>query len=376
MIITEVTPVLSGHRVLVKIATDDGLVGWGEGSGFLPHAVLGLVEELRPYLLGEDASRINFLWQEVFRRPFVRGGPITGSAVAAIDLALWDLKGHAMDAPVYQLLGGAARDRVRVYGHVHADTAEEIAAKARVMAERGIQVIRYRGFIDTDKQGVHDHAAGVRQQIEFTEAIRDAVGPDVDLILECHGRYDPAWAVKLIKAVERFEPLFVEDPIRHEHPGGYRQLRAASSVPLATGERGHSKWELRELIENRLVDYLRPDVCWAGGITEMMKIASFAETYLINMVPHNIQGPLGSAATLHASMAIPNLTVMEAALYAGREVVEGDIRPWPTVLDGHALPPAGPGLGVTVDEGALPGPLPPRGGHPRLRALDGSARDW
>lgn len=375
--ITDVEAIQSARRVFVKITTDDGLVGWGEGTGFVPRAVAGMVEELAPYVVGEEASRISLLWQEVFRRPFVRGGPVTGCAVAAIDLALWDIKGKTLGAPVHELLGGLARDRVRLYGHVRGDSPEQLAAAARELADDGVTVIRFRGFHDTDAAGVHDHAEAVRQQVACTEAVRDAVGAGVDLILECHGRYPPEHAVKLAKQVERFDLLFVEDPVRHENPDGLRHVRRHTSVPLATGERCHSKWEFRELIQDRLIDYARPDVCWAGGISEFVKIAALAETYDVDLVPHNTQGPLGSAATIHASLAIPNVAVAEAALFAGPAPADDPaVRPWPVVSEGYALPPTAPGLGVVVDEELLAPPGSPRRGHPVLRAPDGAVRDW
>jgi galactonate dehydratase len=328
--ITEISSIHSGRAVYVRIETDKGLTGYGEATNFAPRAVIGLIEELRPYLLGEDPRRTEHLWQECFRRLFARGGPITGSALAGIDMALWDIKGKELDTPVYELLGGLARTRVRLYGHVTGHTAEEIAANARSLADRGVTAIRYRGFHDTDAKGLHDHQHAVRQQVEYTEAIRNAVGDDVDLILECHGRYDPDHAVQLARQVAEFNPLYIEDPVRHENPQAFRVLRSHTGIPLATGERGHSKWDFRELVVDGLVDYVRPDICWAGGFTELRKIAALAEVYYVNLVPHNTQGPLGSAASLHASLAISNVALMEAP-FAGRDLDTDVVSPWPVV---------------------------------------------
>ncbi len=375
MKISELTCIQSGREVYVKLHADTGLVGYGEATNFAPRAVVGMIEELRPYLIGEDPRRIEQLWQESFRRLFARGGPVTGSAVAGIDMALWDLKGKALGVPVYELLGGLARDRVRLYGHVTGNDAAEIAAQAKQLAGAGITAIRYRGFHDTDAVGVHDHQRAVRQQIEYTEAIRQAVGDDVDLIVECHGRYDPDQAVQLARGVEPFHPLYIEDPIRHENPAALRYVRDHSPVSIATGERAHNKWEFRELVVDGLADYIRPDICWAGGFTEMKKIASLAEVFYVNLVPHNTQGPIGSAASLHASLAIANVALMEAP-FAGRTPRPSVAGPWPQVEDGYALPHTGPGLGIEFDEDALQSAALPRRSHPVLRALDGSVRDW
>lgn len=373
--ITDVACVQSGREVYVKVVADDGLTGYGEATGFAPRATVGMLEELRPYLLGEDPRRIEHHWQEGFRRLFIRGGPITGSALAGIDIALWDLKGKALGVPVYELLGGLARDRVRVYGHVTGVNAEEIAAQAKELADTGVTAIRYRGFHDSDARGLHDHRSAVRQQIKYTEAIRRAVGDDVDLIVECHGRYDPVHAVALARQVAEFNPLYIEDPIRHENVDALRYVRSQSPVAIATGERGHSKWDFRELIVRELADYVRPDICWSGGFTEMRKIAALAEIYYVNVVPHNTQGPIGSAASLHASLAVPNVALMEAP-FAGRSPKASVAQPWPTIEDGYALPPTGPGLGVELDEESLLPPADPARVLPVLRALDGSVRDW
>ncbi|MBO7743529.1 galactonate dehydratase [Paenibacillus sp. MWE-103] len=378
MKITNVIAILSGEGVFVKVETDEDIAGYGEGTSFTPRAVIGMIEELKPYLIGEDATRIEHLWQMCFRTLFARGGPVTGSAIAAIDIALWDIKGKALGVPVYQLLGGLARDKVRVYGPVAGKTAEEIAGKAKKLADRGVTAIRYRAFHDWDALHLHDHKRAVMQQVEYTEAIRAAVGEDVDLILECHGRYDPDYAVMLAKIVEKYRPLYLEDPIRHENPQAYRRLRPFTSIPLATGERSHNKFEFRELVESGLVDYLRPDVCWCGGITEMRKIAAMAETHYINLVPHNNWGPVGTAASMHVSLAFSNVALLELPASASdpKDLNTDVASPYPVVENGYALPLLGPGLGVEFSEAAALARPPKPGTTPKLKALDGSVRDW
>jgi galactonate dehydratase len=223
---------------------------------------------------------------------------------------------------------------------------------------------------------LHDHELAVRQQVEYLAAIREAVGDDVDLILECHGRYDPQWAIKLAELAKPYRPFLIEDPIRHENPEALAQVRAHTDIPLAIGERYHNKWDCREAVVKQYVNYLRPDVTHCGGISEIKKIAAMAEAYYIDLIPHNNAGPLGSAATLHAALAIPNITMIEAPWVNGEG--EGDVvKPYPTVEKGFALPLEGPGLGVTFDEklaGAKPFRKP--GLQPRLNAPDGSVRDF
>ncbi|WP_165972269.1 galactonate dehydratase [Paenibacillus piri] len=374
----KITDIICIHTkgVYVKVETDEGIAGYGEGTNFTPKAVVGMIEEMKPYIIGEDPQRIEYLWQACFRRLFARGGPVTGSAIAAIDMALWDIKGKKLGVPVYQLLGGLARNRVRLYGHVTGHSAEEIASNAKKLADKGITAIRYRGFHDTDAIHLHDHKRAVLQQVEYTEAIRAAVGNSVDLIVECHGRYDADYAVMLAREIKRFRPLYIEDPIRHENPQALRRIRSYTDIPLATGERGHNKWDFRELLTDGLVDYVRPDVCWCGGISEIRKIAAMAEMYHVQVVPHNTQGPLGTAASLHASLSMPNVAMMELP-WAGKDAPPADAAsPWPVIEDGYAYPPTGPGLGIRFNE-ELAASLPaPSKLLPRLNAIDGSVRDW
>ncbi|MBC9867006.1 MAG: galactonate dehydratase [Opitutae bacterium] len=375
--ITGCDTILTGRDVYVRIETDAGIVGYGDATNhFLPWSVEGMLKDLAPYVIGEDPQRIEYLWQSCFRRRFQRGGPSTGSAIAGIDQALWDIKGKIAGMPVYQLLGGLARTSVRVYGHVSGLTAADAANSAKERASRGITAIRFRAFHSHDANDFHDHGTAVYQQIEYLEAIREAVGEDVDLILEVHGRYDPEWALKLFELAKPFRPFFIEDPIRHENPAALKWLREHTDQPLAIGERYHSKWDCRETIENQYVNYLRPDVNHCGGISEMKKIAAMAEVYYINLIPHNNAGPLGTAATLHSALAIPNVTMMEGP-WVNRQPDPKVVKPYPDVVDGYALPLQGAGLGVGFDE-AEAAKIPFEGSRmqPRLKAKDGSVRDF
>ncbi len=377
MKITKVEPILTGSDVFLKIETDAGIVGYGDATNhFIPYSSEGMLKDLIPYLIGEDPERIEYLWQACFRRRFYRGGPATGAAISAIDMALWDIKGKAYGVPVYQLLGGLTRAKVRVYGHINAKTAELAAEQAKQRVAKGITALRFRAFHSYDAVDLHDHALAVKQQIEYLAAIRKAVGDDIDLILECHGRYDPVWAIELARRAEPYRPFLIEDPIRHENPQAMAQVRAGTRLPLATGERLHNKWDFREIIVNGYVNYLRPDVCHCGGISEMKKIAAFGEVFYTDLIPHNNAGPLGSAATLHAALSIPNIALIEAP-WVNSDGKTDVVAPYPKVEAGYALPLEGPGLGITFDEKlARSRPFRTPSLQPRLKGLDGSVRDF
>jgi galactonate dehydratase len=372
------TTELGSPALFVKIETDDGIVGYGESTiHFFSQAVAGMLDDLRPYLIGEDPERIEYLWQSCFRRPFMRGGPVTGAAISGLDMALWDIKGKALGVPVYQLLGGLAREKVRLYGHVSGDTAEEIAERAKERASRGITAIRFRGFHNYDRAELHDHQLAVDQQVEFTAAIREAVGDKVDILVECHGRYDPEWVIQLAERVKPYHPFFIEDPIRHENPSIMAQVRSKTNIPLAAGERYHNKWEFSELIRNNYVNYVRPDICHCGGITEMKKIGAMAETNYIGLVLHNNAGPLGTAASMHAALAIANVVMLEAPWINSEPVAASNIvSPFPRVEKGYAFPLEGPGLGIEFDEQTAQETEFRHRRLPKLNGLDGSVRDW
>jgi galactonate dehydratase len=368
--------------VYLKIETDEGLSGYGEATiPYTPQSVHGMLRDMERYLVGEDPSRIEYIWQSLFRDMFMRGGPSHMAAISGVDMALYDLKGKALGLPVYELLGGRTRDKVRLYGHVAGMTAEALAANAKALADTGCTMIRFRAFHDSDAKREFDFATGVEQQLEYLDAVRAAVGPKVDLILECHGRYDLPWAVKLARGAEKYGIYFLEDPIRQENPAMMKALRSQTGTPIATGERCHTRWDFREYFEANSIDYARPDLCHCGGVTEFMKIASYAQTYGVAVVPHNTQGPLAMAAIMHASFAADNIAVVEAGYCnpqnrsaASERLVNG----WPKVADGYSPAPGGPGLGVVVNEDALDEAQanfkPPM--QPRLRAFDGSVRDW
>ena len=363
--------------VYIKIETDEGISGYGESSiGFMPQGAYGLLHDLEPYLIGEDPERIEYLWQMAHRVLFYRGGPDTGAALAGIDMALWDIKGKKYGVPVYQLLGGRARDRVLVYGHIGGMNAKELVAQAKERVARGVRFLRYRGFHNYDADSFHDHQTAVEQSCEYMAALREALGDTTEIILECHGRFDPRWAIELAHRVKKYRPFLIEDPIRHENPSVMAELKAKIDIPLATGERYHDKWGFVELINNRYVDYVRPDIAHCGGITEMRKIAAMAEVQYIKVIPHNNSGPLGTAASMHAALAIPNIELVEAPFVNQTTYKYKVTRPYPVFEDGFADLVDAPGLGIEFDENAAESGRPSFVKLPKLKGVDGAAQDF
>ena len=335
------------NYTFVKIYTDEGLTGLGEaGVTWKELAVQGLVETYRPILIGMDPSRIEHIWQTLWRGQFFRGGHVHSAAVAAIDLALWDLRGKALGAPVYDLLGGRVRDYVRCYCHVQGDAhgvphagIDEMVDYAEQQVARGWRYVRF-GAGETralTEGGVLEQADGLRWTVEAFGSLRDALGPEVEICVDLHQRTTPAYAVELA-----------------------RQLA--------------SKWEWRELIERDLINYCRVDLCICGGLTESRKLAGWCETHYIEQVPHNPLGPVSTAACLHFDLSTPLFAVQELTWRPGTlaGVVRTDMR-----LEGGNLYSGGsPGLGVDLDEDAARAlPFQP-GGMKVLHREDGSVSDW
>lgn len=369
--------VLDGPRpaLYVRIETDEGLTGVGEATIHpAPRSAAGLLDDLEAIVVGKDPRQIERIWQLCWRRLFYRGGPVFGAAVAGIDMALWDLKGKQLGVPVYELLGGLSRDRVRLYVHVGGQTPEQSAESAAKAVAAGMTAVRCSPFQATDGESIHDHGTAVREAVRHMAAIREAVGEAADVLLECHGRLDPHWAVQLGRAVEPYRPFLIEDPIRPENDEALRNVRHHVSLPLASGERSHSKWDARVMIENEYIDYLRLDVCHAGGITEFRKIAGMAEAHHISLIPHNVSGPVATAAGLHLALALPNVAMLEAPWAVQPYGVLAS--PYPRVENGWALPPQSNGLGVSLHTDAMAQAQFAGRLLPDIRALDGGVMDW
>jgi len=373
----ECYPVWGGGRnfFFVVVDTDEGISGVGE-SGLTGRelAVQGVIEHFKSFLIGQDASRIEHLWQTMYRGGFFPAGKIACSAISAIDIALWDIKGKALGMPVYELLGGRCRDRVVCYPHCQRATIEELVENAQRHVEEGWKFVRW-GLSDAQAHEVLEPARAVRQAIREFEALRQALGDEVELCFDIHTRLDPPDAIRLCNAVEPYHPFFMEDPIRSESMESLRVVRQHVSTPLAVGEQFAGKWEFRQVIEEELADYARIDLCIVGGISEARKIAGWCETHYIKLATHNPLGPVSTAACLHLNLACSNVAVQEQPRKPG--TVLTDVVPvqveW---KDGYLLPPARPGLGIEFDRDAARAHPFQMAELPHLRREDGSVTNW
>ncbi|SEE43426.1 mandelate racemase/muconate lactonizing enzyme family protein [Jiangella alba] len=361
--------------MLVAVDTDEGIHGLGEvGIRTRQRAVAGGIEHLAELIVGEDPTRIEHLWQVMFRRGFFPSDRFLSAAIAAIDVALWDIRGKALGVPVYDLLGGQVRDAVPCYVHV-GDQYRELPAfldRCRQLVEDGWRHLRFAAPHD---DGVLDQRASMRASIAMMHAAREALGDEIELILDVHTRLDPPEAVTLCREIEAARPYFVEDPLRSESLDSYEMLRLRTGVPLATGEVYGSKWEFQRLIERDLIDYARVDVAVAAGLTEAKKIAALAETHYVKLATHNPLGPVTAAASLHLNLACPNVGVQEhqvapepatAALFTAR----------PTVRPGWVERSELPGLGVDIDREAARKLRATPAERPHLRTPDGAYTNW
>jgi galactonate dehydratase len=367
----------------VKVYTDEGLTGLGEaGVTGKELAIQGLVETYRKFLIGMDPSRIEHIWQTLWRGQFFRGGHIQGAAVAAIDLALWDLRGKALGVPVYDLLGGKTRDSVQCYCHVQQRGAtgdsgiDAMVAYAREQVADGWRFIRYGAGEGSSRErdGIYDQSRALQWSVDAFSALRDALGPEIEICVDFHQRTTPAYAIQLARALEPMRPYFIEDPVRAENPSQFAYLRQHINVPIATGEQLASKWDWQILIEQDLMDYCRIDLCISGGLTEARKIAGWCETHYIEQAPHNPLGPVSTAACLHFDLSTPLFAVQELVWQPD---VMPDIVQTDMILNGGTLSSGGtPGLGVELNEqAALAHPYQPQG-LLILQREDGSVSDW
>lgn len=362
----ECLPVQAPGRTLVpvRVHTDEGVVGVGEaGLQRRWQAIVGAVEHLAQWLVGQDPMRIEYLWQRMFRGGFYPADRLLGAAVAAVDIALWDIKAQVLGVPVYELLGGRCRDHVEVFtspgytapgavpppadllARVAAADPEATAELARHCCANGHRYFRLGLPVQGERFEVR---WAVRRLVAQLQAVRQAVGEKLELMVDLHGRLGPDESVWFCREVEPLQLFVVEDPIRSEHISGYRNLRAHTRVPLAAGEQWASKWEFHLAVEEELIDYARVDVCIAGGLSEARKIAGMAETHLIKLLPHNPLGPICTAACLHLDLACDNAGPQEVLFPPATTLPEVfqcsfELRDLVLTL------PTGPGLGVRFD---------------------------
>ena len=358
------------------VDTDEGLYGVGE-SGLTGRelAVTGAIEHFKPLLIGQDPGRIEHIWQLLSRGGFFPHGKILGSAIAAIDIALWDIKGKALGVPVYELLGGLVRDKVVCYCHLggqHEPGVDGLVENAKMRAGEGWRFLRFG--LPNDGHLLEPGRA-IRQSIAQFEALRGELGPEIELCFDIHTRLSPPDAIHLCREVAQYRPFFMEDPVRSESPQVFHLLRQKIDVPIAVGEQFASKWDFRELIDHDLMDYARVDLCIAGGLTEARKIAGWCEGHYIDLAVHNPLGPVSTTACLHLNLAIPNFGVQEQPQRPGTsltDVVTGQ----PAWEDGYLLPPTAPGLGLGFDREAAKSYPFQMSELPHLNREDGAFTNW
>jgi galactonate dehydratase len=367
MKITKIETFLVAPRWLfLKVHTDEGLVGLGEP--ILEGRALTCaqaVAELAPYLVGKDPRRVVHHWQAMYRHAFYRGGPILSSALSGVEQALWDITGKALGVPIYQLFGGPTRDRIRLYKHAGEPQAIKdwmakgfTAFKTGVAGGRPARIVETKGFVE-------------RAVAQFA-ALREAGGPEADIAIDFHGAISPATAKLLIRGLEPYQPMFIEEPCQCQNVDVLADIARGTHLPIATGERIFTKWGFREILEKRAAAILQPDLCHAGGIHEVRLIAGMAEAYYAALAPHNPLGPISLAACIQLDAAIPNFVAQEHTTLG-----EGYLKQPFTVRDGYLELPTGPGLGIELDDDALADKLDHDWRNPEVyQQDDGAAADW
>ncbi len=367
--------------MFLKIETDEGVTGWGEpvleGRA---RTVETAVHEFSDYLIGQDPARINDLWQTLYRGGFYRGGPILMSAIAGIDQALWDIKGKVLGVPVYELLGGLVRDRMKMYSWVGGDRPTEIITGIRKLQEIGFDTFKLNGC---EEMALIDTSRKVDNAVATVAEIRGAFGNQIEFGLDFHGRVTAPMAKILICELAPFRPLFIEEPVLPEQAEYYPRLAETTSIPLAAGERMFSRFDFKRVFAAGGISIAQPDLSHAGGITECHKIAAMAEAYDVALAPHCPLGPLALAASLHLDFVAHNAVLQEQSMgihyNQGAELLDYVLNPEDFRFhDGHMLPPCKPGLGVEINEALVieRSASAVNWRNPVWRHADGSVAEW
>jgi galactonate dehydratase len=370
--------------VFVRVETDQpGLYGLGEATvEWQTRAVVGAVDDLSPLVVGQDPRRVEHLWQSMYRQPFFKGGIVTMSALSGIDQALWDIKAKDLGVPLYQLLGGAVRDRVRVYDHLGGGASDAVYndAAAESFAERAAES-RKAGFtavkiLAVPRTAPLDGYAGLQQAESLMAAAREGAGDDMDIMVDLHGRTTAAMAIQYGQVMRPYRPWFLEEPCQPEHPDSIAEVaRALPGIPIAAGERLLHRRDFLPLLQQRAIAVAQPDVCHAGGISELRRIAALCETFDVPVAPHNPLGPIATMVNVHLAFATPNFLI--------QEVMRADV-PWradavqgvPDIVGGYVDLPTAPGNGVDINERvAAEHPFEPSD-QARWFHADGSVADW
>lgn len=367
--------------LFLKMTTEDGLVGWGEpvveGRA---DTVSAAVTEMQDYVIGRSAGDIEDMFQVLYRGGFYRGGPVLTSAISGIEQAMWDIKGKALDVPIYELLGGACREKVKVYCWIGGDRPDDVVKSAKEKHDQGYRAIKMNA---TPEVAWIDSFKVVDEVLSRVAAIRDSVGHDLDIALDFHGRVHKAMARVLMKELEPFKLMFIEEPVLCENEEAFAELRRHTSTPIATGERNFTRWGFKNLITGGGVDIIQPDASHAGGILELRKIAAMAEAWDIAVAPHCPLGPIALAACLQLDFCTPNAFIQEQSL--GIHYNQGsDLLDYLTdrnvfaYRDGHVGKLTAPGLGIEINEAKVREMA--KTGHnwknPVWRTPDGAVAEW
>lgn len=365
----------------VEVETDEGLTGWGEpiieGKGL---TVQACIEEMKPYLIGKDPMRIEDIWNTLYRGGFYRGGPILMSAIAGIDQALWDIKGKFYNAPVYQLMGGACRDKVKVYSWIGGDRPNDIAKAAKEKQDAGFQAIKMNA---TEQLQYIDSYDKIDAVLERVASIREVTGKYFGIAIDFHGRVHKPMAKILAKKLEEFDPMFIEEPILCDNMESFIDIARSVNIPLATGERLYSRYDFKRLLATGCIDIIQPDLSHAGGITEVKKIASMAEAYDVALAPHCPLGPIALAACLQVDATCHNAVIQEQSIgihyNENHSVLDYILNPedfdfhngWMHLLQK-------PGLGIEVNKALVieENKAPHSWKNPVWRHDDGSIAEW
>lgn len=384
---TKISSITSHHvrvgqrnQLLIRVETEDGIVGWGEsGLSSREGPVMAMVAHFSDFLIGQDSRRIGRLWQEMYRSQYFEGGRIITAAISAIDIALYDILGKRLGVPVYQLLGGKHRDRVPSFATATGPTGAEMMEQVRILVEAGWDCVR----VAPSYYG-NDGTFNARKCISRTAgdliALRDAFGRDIAIGIDFHHRLTPAEAASFCNMLPAGTLDFLEEPIRDETPEAYAMLRRMTSVPFAIGEEFASKWQAGPYLDAGLTQYMRLDICNIGGFTESMKVAGWSERHYIDLMPHNPLGPVCTAATAHLAAAVPNFSWVETRQSPAESLGYHDstIFPVQTRMEGpDYIVSDAPGLGVEIDEEALrAAEHPPHVECPHLVKPDGAVTNW
>ena len=389
MKVTAVTTLSAARFNYVKVETDEGLTGVGElhpasGTGGTPFVPRAAVEYCTEYLVGKDPLQIERHWQHMFRRQLFRGGSDMMAAMGAIDIALWDIKGKEAGKPVYELLGGPTREKVRLYTHLGGNTPEALAEEAQARVEEGFTALRVYPFGDFGNSDFEEglgletmsYTGMQRNAVERIAAVREAAGPDIDIMIDVVNRLTPAEAIGLGRALEPFNLYFYEDPIEPENMDQWGWVAEQQPIPLAMGERLYTVYQFQDLLNHKGAAFVRPDLSLAGGITNIKKIAAIAEANYVGVVPHNPLSCVLTAACVQLDAAVHNIAVQEYP-HDDDSGVKAELVKEPLKrVGGYLEVPTTPGIGVELNEEAFKHHPPVPYERPALINYDGSLRDY